>query len=137
MDPSERPWCSQLLKHEFFKKDNFGEKFAQELKAKITRETADNPLLKSIVGRHGDTKDDTAEEKARRKKRREKVDFVIYCQKRHVTTRWNTCFLCIKELKHVHFSAKILCFPFNLILTLLLIALLPGYISLKFGKNHQ
>lgn len=72
MDPSERPWCSQLLKHEFFKKDNFGEKFAQELKAKITRETADNPLLKSIVGRHGDTKDDTAEEKARRKKRREK-----------------------------------------------------------------
>lgn len=82
MDPSERPWCSQLLKHEFFKKDNFGEKFAQELKAKITRETADNPLLKSIVGRHGDTKDDTAEEKARRKKRKEKVDFFFILSKK-------------------------------------------------------
>ena len=87
MDPSERPWCSQLLKHEFFKKDNFGEKFAQELKAKITRETADNPLLKSIISRHGESKDETAEEKARRKKRKEKVGFVIYCQKKHLTTR--------------------------------------------------
>ncbi|KAL9972819.1 hypothetical protein ACROYT_G019198 [Oculina patagonica] len=71
MDPGERPYCSQLLKHDFFKKDNFGERFAQELKAKITRETADNPLLKSISGRH-DSRDETAEEKARRKKKKEK-----------------------------------------------------------------
>lgn len=71
MDPAERPLCSQLLKHDFFKKDNFCEKFAQELKAKITRETADNPLLRSINGRH-DSKDESAEEKARRKKRKEK-----------------------------------------------------------------
>ena len=77
MDPSERPYCSQLLKHDFFKKDNFGEKFAQELKAKITRETAENPLLKSINGRH-DSKDETAEEKARRKRRKEKVLRIIW-----------------------------------------------------------
>jgi len=76
MDPSERPYCSQLLKHDFFKKDNFSEKFAQELKAKITRETAGNPLLKSINGRH-DSKDETAEERARRKKRKEKVLIIL------------------------------------------------------------
>lgn len=76
MDPSERPYCSQLLKHDFFKKDNFSEKFAQELKAKITRETAENPLLKSINGRH-DSKDETAEERARRKKRKEKVLIIL------------------------------------------------------------
>ena len=78
MDPGERPYCSQLLKHDFFKKDNFGEKFAQELKAKITRETAENPLLKSINGRH-DSKDESAEEKARRKRRKEKV-LIIWLQ---------------------------------------------------------
>ena len=83
MDPVERPWCSQLLKHEFFKKDNFSEKFAQELKAKITRETADNPLLKSINGRNSDSKDETAEEKARRKRRKEKVNkMTTYCLKK-------------------------------------------------------
>lgn len=71
MNQHDRPECSQLLRHDFFKKDNFAEKFAQELKAKITRETADNPLLRSIYGRH-DSKDETAEEKARRKRRKEK-----------------------------------------------------------------
>ena len=71
MDPAERHSCPQLLKHEFFKKDNFCEKFPQELKVKITRETADNPLLRSINGRR-ESKDETAEEKARRKRRKEK-----------------------------------------------------------------
>ena len=68
MDPAERPTCSVLLKHDFFKKDNFSEKFAQELKAKITRETAENPLLR----RH-DSRDESAEEKAKRKEKKKKV----------------------------------------------------------------
>ena len=72
MDPVERPSCTELLKYDFFKKDNFAERFAQELKAKITRETADNPLLRSVNGRH-ESKDETAEERARRKRRKEKV----------------------------------------------------------------
>jgi cyclin-dependent kinase-like len=68
MDPSERPSSSQLLKHDFFRKDNFAERFAQELRAKITKETADNPLLKFLSG----TKHDEAEEKARRKDKKMK-----------------------------------------------------------------
>lgn len=76
MDPADRPDCSKLLKHDFFKKDNFGEKFSQELKAKITRETAENPLLRSLNGRH-DSRDESAEEKAKRKRRKEKVIVII------------------------------------------------------------
>ncbi|EDO35402.1 predicted protein [Nematostella vectensis] len=68
MDPSERPTCAQLLNHDFFKKDNFIEKFPNELKLKITKEAADNPLLKSLSG----SKHDDAEEKARRKEKKMK-----------------------------------------------------------------
>lgn len=75
MDPADRPDCSKLLKHDLFKKDNFGEKFAQELKVKITKETAENPLLRSLNGRH-DSRDESAEEKAKRKRRKEKV--IVY-----------------------------------------------------------
>lgn len=71
MDPADRPDCSKLLKHDLFKKDNFGEKFAQELKVKITKETAENPLLRSLNGRH-DSRDESADEKAKRKRRKEK-----------------------------------------------------------------
>ena len=63
LDPDARPTCTSLLKHEFFKKDNFAEKFATELKAKITREIADNPLLKAI-----ESYDDRSKERRKEKK---------------------------------------------------------------------
>jgi len=68
MDPMERPSSSQLLKHDFFRKDNFAERFAQELKTKITKETADNPLLKLLSG----SKQEEAEEKAKKKEKKMK-----------------------------------------------------------------
>lgn len=68
MDPVDRPSSLQLLKHDYFRKDNFSERFAQELKTKITKETADNPLLKLLSG----SKHDEAEEKAKRKEKKMK-----------------------------------------------------------------
>lgn len=63
LDPDARPTCTSLLKYEFYKKDNFAEKFATELKAKITREIADNPLLKAI-----ESYDDRSKERRKEKK---------------------------------------------------------------------
>ena len=67
MDPVERPSCGHLLRHVFFTKDNFAEKFATELKTRIAREVADNPLLKTLEGSRHDKDND---ERVRRKEKK-------------------------------------------------------------------
>ena len=47
-DPDSRPTCSQLLKHEFFTRDGFSQKFAHDIKAKVGREHQTNPLIHSV-----------------------------------------------------------------------------------------
>ena len=69
MDPAERPNCCQLLKHGFFVHNNFAEKFTQELRMKITREMAENPLLKT---RRSRSDKDSSDDKSRRRERKEK-----------------------------------------------------------------
>uniref|UniRef100_A0ABM0GQE0 Cyclin-dependent kinase-like 2-like n=1 Tax=Saccoglossus kowalevskii TaxID=10224 RepID=A0ABM0GQE0_SACKO len=56
LDPTERPNCGNLLKHEFFKKNGFADKFPSELRAKIQKEMMDNPLLRQHSG-HSNTDD--------------------------------------------------------------------------------
>ena len=65
LDPDSRPTCTSLLKHEYCTKENFSEKFATELKTKISREIADNPLLKPL-----ENSDDRARERRKEKKTR-------------------------------------------------------------------
>ncbi|XP_038060150.1 cyclin-dependent kinase-like 4 isoform X2 [Patiria miniata] len=64
LDPDERPTCSQLLRHDFFKKDGFDEKFPSELRVKIAKEFDCNPLLRPS----GEEKEGGGEEKKKSKK---------------------------------------------------------------------
>ena len=48
LDANDRPTCSLLLRHELFTKDGFAQKFPQEIKARIQKESQENPLLKSL-----------------------------------------------------------------------------------------
>ncbi|XP_028400917.1 cyclin-dependent kinase-like 2 [Dendronephthya gigantea] len=65
LDPDSRPTCTSLLKHEYFTKDNFSERFATELKTRINREIAENPLLKPL-----ENYDERSREKKKEKKMR-------------------------------------------------------------------
>ncbi|KAK2148987.1 hypothetical protein LSH36_472g00013 [Paralvinella palmiformis] len=46
LDANDRPTCSQLLRHEFFTKDGFAQRFQQELKSRIQKENQEKPLLR-------------------------------------------------------------------------------------------
>ncbi|CAB4007227.1 cyclin-dependent kinase-like 2 [Paramuricea clavata] len=80
LDPDARPTCTSLLKHEYYTKDNFSEKFATELKTKISREIADNPLLKPL-----ESSDDRARERRKEKKIRKERE--MQDRKEHKETR--------------------------------------------------
>ena len=55
------------MKHDFYRKDNFADKFTVELKNRFDKETAENPLLRALALRREST-----EEKAKRERDREK-----------------------------------------------------------------
>ncbi len=56
-----------MLRHSFYQKHNFLDKFLLELKNKFEKETAENPLLRALASRR-----ENAEEKAKREKEKEK-----------------------------------------------------------------
>ncbi|XP_078316817.1 cyclin-dependent kinase-like 4 isoform X8 [Crassostrea virginica] len=62
LDPDERPTCSQLIKHDFFSKDNFTARFQNDLKQRIERENQGNPL------KTGDKDDDESKSNKKKKK---------------------------------------------------------------------
>ena len=86
LDASERPTCSQLLRSELFTKDNFAQKFPQELRSRIQKENQQNPLLLKSMNRgaaaernnrdsHGDNVKENKE--TTRKKKKDKVGGAI------------------------------------------------------------
>ncbi|XP_067935463.1 cyclin-dependent kinase-like 4 [Watersipora subatra] len=44
LDADERPTCADLLKHDFFTRDGFSQRFIQELKVKVAKENEKKPL---------------------------------------------------------------------------------------------
>lgn len=44
LDADGRPTCADLLKHDFFNRDGFSQKFIQELKVKVAKENEKKPL---------------------------------------------------------------------------------------------
>ena len=56
-----------MMRHEFYTRNNFAEKFLVDLKNKIEKETAENPLLRALANRR-----ETAEDKAKRDREKEK-----------------------------------------------------------------
>lgn len=68
LDPDERPTCSELLKHEFFTRDGFAQKFTHDLKAKVTKDQEKNALLNSVI--HDDDKEGADSNKTTTKKKK-------------------------------------------------------------------
>ncbi len=70
LDADERPTCSELLRHDFFTHDGFSKRFSADLKARVQRENAHNPLLRRSGSRR-DPEEDAAN--TRKEKRRKRV----------------------------------------------------------------
>lgn len=58
------------MKHEFFTRDGFAQKFSHDLKAKLTKEHEKNALLHSIVNDKDDDTPDSSNNKTTTKKKK-------------------------------------------------------------------
>ena len=56
-----------MMRHEFYTRNNFAEKFLVELKNRIDKETSENPLLRALASRR-----ESVEDKAKRDREKEK-----------------------------------------------------------------
>ncbi|CAM4544841.1 cyclin-dependent kinase-like 2 isoform X1 [Lepidochelys kempii] len=63
IDPDKRPSCTDLLQCDFFNKDGFAERFAQELRLKIQKDARDHPLPKKSKISKKDKDDSLGEER--------------------------------------------------------------------------
>ena len=72
LDADDRPTSSALLRHDFFTRNGFSQRFSQELKMLIQREIIENPLInaKERESAH-DAMMALAEEAAKEKENRE------------------------------------------------------------------
>ena len=64
--------CLEMMKHEFFQENDFAVNFLETLKQKIEKETATNPLLKSLAA-HKDSHDNMKLDKDKKDKKRKEV----------------------------------------------------------------
>uniref|UniRef100_A0A8C5L956 Cyclin-dependent kinase-like 2 n=1 Tax=Jaculus jaculus TaxID=51337 RepID=A0A8C5L956_JACJA len=64
IDPDKRPFCADLLHHDFFQMDGFTERFSQELQLKIEKDARNVSLPKKSLNRKKE-KDDTLSEERR------------------------------------------------------------------------
>ncbi|XP_065058145.1 cyclin-dependent kinase-like 2 [Rhopilema esculentum] len=67
LDGNHRPSCQQMMKHDFYTRDQFAEKFLVELKNRVEKDNAENPLLRALANRR-----ESAEEKVKREREKEK-----------------------------------------------------------------
>ncbi|XP_051026612.1 cyclin-dependent kinase-like 2 [Acomys russatus] len=63
IDPDKRPFCADLLHHDFFQMDGFAERFSQELQLKIEKDARNNFLPKKSQNRKKEKDDALTEER--------------------------------------------------------------------------
>ncbi|XP_006898520.1 PREDICTED: cyclin-dependent kinase-like 2 isoform X2 [Elephantulus edwardii] len=64
IDPDKRPFCAELLHHDFFHVDGFAERFSQELQLKVQKDARNISLSKKSQNRRKEKeKDDLGEER--------------------------------------------------------------------------
>ncbi|XP_005068207.1 cyclin-dependent kinase-like 2 isoform X1 [Mesocricetus auratus] len=63
IDPDKRPFCADLLHHDFFQMDGFAERFSQELQLKIEKDARNNSLPKKSQNRKKEKDDALGEER--------------------------------------------------------------------------
>lgn len=63
IDPDKRPFCADLLHHDFFQMDGFAERFSQELQLKIEKDARNNSLPKKFQIRKKEKDDALGEER--------------------------------------------------------------------------